>query len=359
MNENAEIYQPTDGFGKVATDSLTAPTPDMLFNFQEPQNATSDQPPRRKISTAIPPETIEKIKNDVLNGQPLHSIHCEIMPYLIKALKEDRDMKIAHRNADDAQKSDELLFAARQLYNEQIKESTLNNRINNIKSRLEGAQRCLVDVKKKYERMRMDMVESHKSQIFGLENRQKQELEKVRQTWRSPKYQRKFNKPSQELRTLQYQANLLRKDRRYSEQRKTEKQVKLKVELEQNENAWRMNTEYANALRILETRQRNELNVILQMQKEKEEELNIQEKFAISQQQKRIANLQAEYAVACDPVKSWNLYHRNDRPKGKAKARSTNKKFPTLAEFITLPLPPISSPRRRIRTAVNLNEINA
>lgn len=396
MDQSAEqIDSQLNQFENVATDSFTAPQPQSLYGYNnnnhpseetdteyipesqkehiEPSFSTTsnfnldfyseiarDEPePQRMILT---PTQLEELCDNIIRGdKSIESVPLDQIPQIIILMKEQRDFLIAHKNIDGAEHTDQLLFAARQYYNTQMKAQSMQTRITNISKRLTKAKNDYHQVRRKFVIERTNLEEDNKAKILVLDQKQKKQLEILRTSWRSPKIQRRFNKPSPELQSLTYQSQILLNNHRYSEQRKVHQQSIRLAQIETDEKSRRMNSEYAYALMQLEKKQKSDLNALIQSQAERIDELNLKEKEELRKQEQRIKNLELEYEIATDPIKSRNLYLRNqpiqaNNKRSKRPNQNMLKQRSCYADYIKLPLPPITAPRRRLNTArVNHN----
>lgn len=376
-----------DQFDRVGTDSFTAPSPNTLFryseksDYQNSEHQTDNQSQEQSSSNGesevskntdnneiadIPENKDNNLLNkptnklllSVLSGDwAIDKVDINELPNLIQALKEERDYKISHHNIDDAERIDQILFSARQDYNKRMKDNAMKVRLNSLEERISTAKANLENAKHSFFLERIALEESHKTQIHELGQRQVHEAEQLRNSWRSSKYQRMFNKPSPELQTLYFQTSLLQRDKdRQIEQRSAQKQFRSLCQKEKSEKSRIMNIEYQNSLKKLERKQKNELNILLQKHNEKIEELSLRETNKIRSLEQRLNNLLKEREEVTNSTKSFNHFPESRFQKKKKKASENNQMAqtkPCFADFVKLPLLPLSStsPRRmRLKT---------
>ena len=198
-----------------------------------------------------------------------------------------------------------------------------------------------------------ELEELHKKQIQELGKRQIYESNQLHRLWNSRKYQSMYNKPSPELRTLQLQATSIQHDKELQLARqKAERQTIYLYKTERKEKSRLMNTHYQEAMKNLERKQKNDLNILLQKQKEKTEELQMRETDEIRRREIRLKNLLKEKEELSNSSNSFKYILSENKKSGTKKNQKNqenkSKSKPLYADFIKLPLPSLSltSPRR-------------
>lgn len=330
------------------TDSLREQSPNSQLQCSgqsEDQRSDRQNKVNKKDSKLI---ATHNLMISILKGErTIDSVEVKDLPDLIQALKEERDNKLSHRNTEESEKTNVILFSARQYYNKKKKENATEVRIAKIDNRIAKAKENLSKVKHDNLIKSEKLDELHKKQIHELGEKQIHETEQLRTSWNSLKYQRMFNKPSTELRTLQLQASLLQKDRsRQLEQIKTQKQVFTLSQTEKNEKSRLMNSQYNEAIRNLERKQKSDLNTLLQKQKVQKDEQHLKETQEISMCEMQLANLLKE-------KEKLNRFAQANQNNGNQNNRQENQAKPCYAQFtkLTLPSLPSTSPRRmKMRT---------
>lgn len=346
-------------FDQAGTNSFSTQTPNKSIQYSrktEDQNSNqlSNNENLNTKNEEVQSNQINILLNSVLNGeQTIESVPFKDLPNLIQALKEDRDNKIIHKNNTAAEKSDEILFSARQCYNKKMKENALEVRIAKIDERISNAKKKLSETKRNNLIKSEKLEELHKKQIHELGQRQMHETEQLRNSWNSIKYQRMFNKPSPELRTLQLQATLLQRDRtRQQEQIKAQKQAMSLIKIEKNEKSRLMNAQYNESVRNLERKQKSDLNTLLQKQKVQTDELRLKETQEIRTCEMQLANLIKEKEKLINPSKAMKRFLPDSQNDGNQTNQQNqddqNQTKPYYADFtkLTLPSLPSTSPRR-------------
>lgn len=282
---------------------------------------------------------------------PVEKVPPSNLPQLISGLREARDERISRRKPDEAEVCDSCLLIARHTYNEHMKVVAQKNKMEEIKNRLQVAKEDLANLRDQIDLEDAQQASTNENQVMELLDRQQADDEEFRNTWRSPKKLRIYNRTSNQLRSLKTQTILLLNARKYSEMRQVDRLAKKQEEMETADNYQLMNAEYTQSHHNLERKHMNEMKTLIDAQETKNEQKRALAKIRLDIAQKRVDNLQAQYNELQDPNKVWNLYYRNTRSKAATRKSATRKRLET-RNYATLALPPLQTPRSaRTRSA--------
>lgn len=349
-NEKGYTGKENENKSKNSTQEMKVRPPDST------KDANETAPRSRPQTLRLNEEEVQQLLQDVLDGASIEELDPLVLPYLINALKDDRDDKIAHHKPDDAEISDSYLHFARQRYNNYQREQFAAQRKGQMQERLETAKKFKQDLTDHLNQKEIELIEQKEMKVQEMKERHQKELDELREEWKSPNKVRKFNRSSAKVRNLRTQAIFLLNAHRYPEMRAVNRMADAQEAYETDENYRTMEAQYIYAHKLMEQKHYDELKVLIHAQDVKIAELNVYRDREMMHAQRRLDKLQREYDAAADPEKVWNLFHRNDRQKSAKGKKLSRRGVAYVKTFENLRLPPLQGPesaRRESRARWN------
>ncbi|OHT17452.1 hypothetical protein TRFO_12423 [Tritrichomonas foetus] len=325
----------------------------------EEEEIPPSPPPRSNRTQQLSDDEMKKLVKSIVKGQKsIDRVQPRYLSQLIDALKEDRDEKIARRKPDEAEVSDSYLVIARHLYNEHAKAQAQQQRESEMRERLAIALEDLEALKNQFALEEAEINSEQEAKVMELLDKQAKEDAEFRESWRTPRKLRIYNRTSNQLRSLRTQTILLLNARMYPEMRQVDRLAKKQEEIETIENYHTMNADYVTSHQNLERKHHEEMKVLINAQEVQFEQRQALAKIRLDIAQKRVNNLKKQYEDAQDPDKVWNLFHRNDRSKAGTK-KSQSRRAMEARNYATLSLPPLQGPKsaRRMTRSMRYGEM--
>jgi hypothetical protein len=308
----------------------------------------SVRPRKTKLTTEELADLVTRVisgTQDVADIDPAH------LPALIGALKEDRDDKICHHRADEAEDSDRALHKTRQFYNNWQRDNFQRLRVGEIRARHEQAVNDLAERLRKRAAKDEAMRLANAQRREALLARQADELAELRENWRTPAKVKFFNRTSPALRALRLQSILLLNDHRYPEMRAVDRLADAQEDWETDLSHHTMNAQYIYAQQLLEKKHEREIRVLVHAQDVRLAERDCKQNAKIAVLEKRVQNLKRQLDDASDPAKVWNLFRRNQTRGAGKKAAAPKPPPPKNLYYLTLP--PLQGPQSARRRAAS------
>ncbi|KAK8894720.1 hypothetical protein M9Y10_023157 [Tritrichomonas musculus] len=264
-----------------------------------------------KETTAEDPEGLAKEFED---GATVSNADSQTLAKTVVELESRRDNQQSGSSMKDTLRISMAIEKAKAAQRESCKRETQKQALKEnqekqekVKEDLRRMQKAMKEKEKTINQKNNDYIES----IQAKHDKQRSDLDKK---WKNDiTVQRRYNRSSQQLRTLRLTQERLMRAKKFSE---SESIAQIADRLEQDEinrNFDTMNKDYLLAVKSLEDRQREEMQLAEEVMKRR-----LEEHQALFESQKRpymrrLSNLKKEEEeIMASPDNVWNLRHRND-----------------------------------------------
>lgn len=254
-------------------------------------------------------EDDEELVERILNGDDLSEIGTETYARLIEKLKLERDQLIAANKVKESEVVNTKYLRIQQIQFEEMKNKLRNQQIEKVTSRLEQATEDYTNLKKTIKVLDSEMIDDMNSQIQSLKDRQKEEVNKLREEWKSDSKLRQYNRASARLRNLRTQQRILLNAHKYEEMRLVKKEADNLEKIETKDKQFGLMSGFREALEKLEQKHNIELETLQVAQQTRWESYSDARKFDLNVKKKRIHKLKDALKDAQNAEKVWNTMH--------------------------------------------------
>lgn len=267
---------------------------------------------------------------------------------LLAILKAEREEMLAIGNGPESDTAHRAVEYVRGLANSALKTEARDSMRSEIKGQISKAHKSVHQLEVQIAGQEERMKSQFETQMKDLKAKQKRELNALYNEWAAPEKDRKYTRASNALKELRRQAELLLKERKYSESKKVEQMARELAEEEAAMRRMEMEEDFDKRLRNLQAAHAKQRDDLKLKHRVKEDEYQAAKQHDLRVANRRIAKLKVDKSAADDPERVWTLHHRNDGDALYMVAReiNTNKKILQEGEFNTLNLPPLCSSRR-------------
>lgn len=267
---------------------------------------------------------------------------------LLAVLKAEREEMLAIGNGPESDTAHRAVEYVRGLANTALKTEARDSMRSEIKGQITRAHQIVHQLEVQIAGQEESMKSQFDTQMKRLKARHKMELNALYDEWAAPEKDRKYVRASNALKELRRQAELLLKERKYSESKKVEKMAEEMAQEEAEMRRMEMEEDFEKQLRNLQAAHAKQEDDLRIKQRVKTDEYQAAKQHDLRVANRRIAKLKIDKRAADDPDRVWTLHHRNDGDALYMVAReiNTNKKVMQEGEFNTLNLPPLGSSRR-------------
>jgi hypothetical protein len=258
-------------------------------------------------------DPIEQKARALLKGASLSILLPSEINAIVSWLVDFRNDQICEGNGNGAEIADILLEKIQQMKLSGLKESLREDRERDIILRLNEAKASFADMAIRYSDARSCVLAENDAHLQNLEQRHREEKEAFDHLWQSPEKARAYSHASNQLMMLRAQSILLLQARRYDDQRKV---MRISGVLERDETEERhrtMTKEYGNQKRLLEERQKHELEHIKMANEARLALIDRSEEKELAATSRRIMHIERELEEVKDCEKVWNVLGRNER----------------------------------------------
>lgn len=267
---------------------------------------------------------------------------------LLAVLKAEREEMLAIGNGPESDTANKAMEHVRTLANNALKGEARDSIRKEIKGQMQRAHKDIHRLEVQIAGQEEQMQSQFDSQMKRLKARQKQELNDLYDEWASPEKDRKYMRASNALKELRRQAELLLRERKYSESKKVHMVADERAREEADLKRLEMEEDFDKQLRNLLAAHAKQVDDLKLKHHVKEGEYQAAKQHDLRVASRRIEKLKIDKRATDDPDKVWTLHHRNDGDALYMVSReiNTNKKILDTREFNTLPLPPLCSSRQ-------------
>lgn len=306
----------------------------------------------RQSTEKIENNTPESLAKRLLKGEDISILQSSDTIPVIEYLSSYRDEHLRNRDVKEGEHAEAIICLIQDNRKNSIKSSIAEEKAKELQQRIDEANQQLTELEERVQNTMQSLKTENQNNLDKLRQKHDKEMESFTSKWQSSRYTKRFSRASTALRTLRVQSILLMNQKRFDELRKTDK-IASRLEKEETEEMSRaMNTEYDKQLKMLTEKQQNELNVLKSTQQRRVASLQTAGNEAIESMKKRINHLQYNLAIAKDPTKYWNIYHRNESAVLSRAIKTSNKperlgKSLNMKTINSLRLPPLVDPRTK------------
>ncbi|OHT06296.1 hypothetical protein TRFO_25623 [Tritrichomonas foetus] len=318
-------------------------------------------PQRRPYTSRPRPKPVEASSEDpcgladeFFNGATKSNADSNTLAQTVVELENRRDEQISNGNISESMNFQRAIETAKIAQKESCKRESQQQALKNIQQKKEQVETDYRNMQREMKEKEKELHQKLNEYIENIETKQKNEMEEHDKKWQSELCQRRYNRSSQQLRTLRLQQFQLFTAKRFADSDQV-RDIANKLEKEETQESFRhMLKDFSDSRKTLETKQKEEMDMAITVTKRRKQEFryffNSKKKPYIQ----RLQNLAKEEAeVQANPEGLWNLKHRFDgntmsNAGGQQSPRST--KIPwqnNVADYNTLKLPPLPTPHSK------------
>ncbi|OHT15469.1 hypothetical protein TRFO_14093 [Tritrichomonas foetus] len=335
-------------------------------NHPEEESHVSPRPPttrscrsartRQRNSQPVDQDEVSGVSAQFLAGEKVTCEDPDVIGAAITDLEEQRDENLNNGNFEDSVKYHRAIENAKQQQLDTIKRQCSAEMQEDVSSRRAETQESFDNFLKDMKEREQQLEDKFVEQQNALKSRQEKDLEDFDNEWNSEEKLRQYNRSSQRLRVLRTQQALLLRTKRFDEAVQVSKIADGVAEQETQQNHEHMIADYNMSRSIVEAKHAEELDTLLRAQENKRSEFKSMREIMSRPYQNRFSALQIEENIAKDPERVWLRRHRNDQNDLTSRQLKNSKVNVRLnvAEFNTLPLPPLPRPgstRKSVRSS--------
>lgn len=297
-------------------------------------------------------DTPESLAKRLLKGEDISILQTSDTIPVIEYLSSYRDEHLRNHDVKEGEHAENIICQIQDGRKNSIKSSIAEEKAKELQKRIDEANQQLTELEERVQNTMKSLKTENQNNLDKLRQNHEKEMNSFTSKWQSSRYTKRFTRASTALRSLRVQSILLMNQKRFDELRKTDK-IASKLEKEETEEMSRaMNNEYDKQLKMLIEKQQNEINVLKSTQQRRVASLKTAGDEAIETIQKRINHLQYNLAIAKDPNKYWNVYHRNESAVLSRAIKTSNKQDKlgrslNMKTINSLKLPPLVDPRAK------------
>ncbi|KAK8852567.1 hypothetical protein M9Y10_017555 [Tritrichomonas musculus] len=299
-------------------------------------------------------DTPESLAKRLLKGEDISILKPSDTIPVVNYLSAYRDEHLRNHDVKEGEHAENIICKIQDGRKNSIKGSIAEERAKELQQRIDEANQQLIELEQRVKNTMASLKNENQNNLDKLRQKHDQEIDVFISKWQSKKYTKQFSRASTALRSLRAQSILLMNQKRFDELRKTD-QIASNLEKEETEAMARaMNQEYDKQFKLLTEKHQNEINVLKSTQQRRVASVKSAGGEAIDTLKKRIDQLQYNLSIAKDPIKYWNVYHRNESAVLSRAIKSTNQqekkrdsKTLNMKMINTLKLPPLFDSRMR------------
>ena len=279
-----------------------------FFMTSSPKYSTNNQMNSPRSSKPIDEDDDQLIER-ILNGDDISDIDTETYTRLIEKIKLERDQLISANKVKESEEANTKYLRIQQIRLEQMKNNFRDHQIEKVTSRLEKANEDYSKLKKMIKVLDNEMIEDMNNQIQTLKNRQKEEVAKLQEEWKSESKIRQFNRTSGRLRNLRTQQQILLNTHKYEEMRLVKREADNLEKKETKDRQFGLLSGFKEALEKLQQKHNVELENLQIAQQTRWESYQDARKFDLNVMKRRISKLKSALKDAQNSEKVWNTLH--------------------------------------------------
>lgn len=285
------------------------------------QNKSSRAPRRSPRNTSKSNRAVETTAEDpeglaeeFENGASVSNADSQTLAQTVVELENRRDNMVSSGKMKDSLKVQMAIENAKAAQRESCKRETQKQALKENQDKQQKVREELRRIQQNMNEAEEGLKKKNNEYIESMQSRHKDERSKLDKKWKNDKYvQRRYNRSSQQLRTLRLTQERLIRAKKFSESENIG-QIADRLEKEEtNRNYNLMLEDYSSSVKALEERQREELELAETVNSRKLDEFHTFVELKKRPYIKRLYNLKKEEEeIAASPDNVWNLKHRND-----------------------------------------------
>jgi hypothetical protein len=284
----------------------------------------------------------------LMNGEDPSACPQDLVADVILSLEALREHHLRGHESELAERADKSLCALQQFQKDASREGAQRDLEESYRARLELAWKADAELRERAEQTRENIRARNSEELARLRERHEAELAKFTSRWQDPLFLKRYNRASVHLSGLRRRSAILLGQRKYEEMRRTEMEVQATEERERNEQFRAMVMSYDQQLKHIQQRHANEIEMLLEAHKRREEQFSVTADITDESALKRVSVLELKLKEVSNPEVVWNRHHRFE---GKSVGRSMapvklGAVLMNPKEIALLPLPPISALRK-------------
>lgn len=276
---------------------------------RSPRNTSNNN--RGKETTAEDPEGLAE---EFENGASVSNADSQTLAQTVVELENRRDNIISSGKMKDTLKVQMAIENAKAAQKESCKRETQKQALKENQDKQQKVIEELRRIQNDQNKTEEELKKKNNEYIESIQSRHKDERSKLDKKWKNDKnIQRRYNRSSQQLRTLRLTQERLIRAKKFSESENVG-QIADRLEREEtNRNYKLMLEDYSSSVKTLEERQREEIELAEIVNSRKLDEHHNFYEIKKRPYVRRLYNLKKEEEeISASPDNVWNLKHRND-----------------------------------------------
>lgn len=322
----------------------------------EPLPAFKPTPPKVQRTNTVrkaKPDTavVTDLSASFLHGDDVKDGDPELIAHAIVALQERRDELMLNGSFTKSLEVEKAINQAKDAQLQSMKKQSHEQFLSEIQKKRMEAENHYNQVKNDMKAKEIILNQRSREYLANTKKRHDKEMTDHDEHWRSEAVQRRYNRTSQELRSLRLQQQLLMRAKRFGEAEEVAKIAKAKERAECRESYKAMVKDFMESRRKVEMKHKEEMNIAIETVNRKKQEFqyflnNMMKPYTT--RMKNLENEHEEYAKESERV--WNRKHRNEgnlveQYVGVSRsARNVIVKAVNPSDFNVLKLPPLPIP---------------
>lgn len=330
-----------------------SPTVRSFFMTSSPKYSANNQMNSARSNQSIDDDDDQLIER-ILKGD-LSEADTETLSRLVEKTRLQRDQLISANKVKESEDANTKYLRIQQILIEEMKNNLKNQQIDKVTARLEQANDDYLKLKKTIKILNNEMIDEMNSQIQSLKERQKEEVLRLQEEWKSESKLRQYNRASGRLRNLRTQQKILLNSHRYEEMRLVKREADNLEKIETKDKQFGLLSGYKEALEKLEQKHNIEMENLTLAQQTRWESYADARKFDLNVKKKRISKLKDALKDAQNSEKVWNTMHSTSaslQPRSWKTSQTSNviraksmSQTEVVCNFNTLRLVPVPPPK--------------